>query len=350
MKTAVVLFNLGGPDRPEAVQPFLFNLFNDPAIIGAPGPVRWALAKLISTRRTPVAKGIYAHLGGASPLLENTRLQAAVLETALAELGEVRVFIAMRYWHPMTEEAVAAVAAFGPDRIVLLPLYPQYSTTTSGSSITAWTHHAARSGLDVPTTSICCYPCEAGFVAESVARIRPALLEASAHGEPRLLFSAHGLPKKIVARGDPYQWQVEQSAAAIAEALGEAGLDWRICYQSRVGPLEWIGPGTEAEIARAGRDRVPIVVFPVAFVSEHSETLVELDIEYRKLAEERGVPAYVRAATVSDGGHFIAGLADLVRRALTGGCAICSDGGQRICPTGRARCPLEPETMVREAR
>ena len=350
MKTAVVLFNLGGPDRPKAVKPFLFNLFNDPAIISAPGPIRWALAKFISTRRAPVAQEIYAHLGGGSPLLENTGLQAAALETALADPDEVRVFIAMRYWHPMTEEAVAAVVDFEPDRIVLLPLYPQYSTATSGSSIAAWMHWASRSGLDAPTTTICCYPREPGFVAEAAARLRPALQEASAHGKPRLLFSAHGLPKKIVARGDPYQWQVEQSAGAIAEALGEEALDWQVCYQSRVGPLEWIGPATEAEIGRAGRDRVPIVLFPIAFVSEHSETLVELDIEYRRLAKERGVPAYVRVRTVSVGERFIAGLADLVRRALTGGYAICSEDGQRICPSGWARCPQAPETTERETR
>ncbi|MDH3472173.1 MAG: ferrochelatase [Rhodospirillales bacterium] len=338
-KTAVVLFNLGGPDRPESVQPFLFNLFNDPAIIGAPGPIRWALAKLISSRRARVAREIYEHLGGSSPLLANTEAQAAALQAALADLGDVRVFIAMRYWHPLTEEAVAKVADFGPDRVVLLPLYPQYSTTTSGSSLDAWHNAAEAARLTAPSVALCCYPREAGFVSAIAGKVHAALDQARAHGTPRLLFSAHGLPKKIVERGDPYQWQVEASAEAVVEALGLADLDWGLCYQSRVGPLEWIGPATEDEIARAGRDKVPIVLLPIAFVSEHSETLVELDIEYRKLAEESGVPAYIRAPTVGTAEAFVAGLAELVRRALTERRILCSEQGGRICPARWSGCP-----------
>lgn len=339
-RTAVVVFNLGGPDSPEAVRPFLFNLFNDPAIIGAPAPVRWALARFISGRRAPVAREIYTHLGGSSPLLANTRAQADALESALADFGELRVFIAMRYWHPMTEAAVAQVAEFAPARILLLPLYPQYSTTTSGSSIEAW-HKAARAaGLRAPTTTLCCYPRDAGFVEAAATLIRPLLEEAASKGRPRLLFSAHGLPKKIVERGDPYAWQVEAGAAAVAQALAMPDLDWLVCYQSRVGRLEWIGPSTDAEIARAGHDGVPVVVFPIAFVSEHSETLVELDIEYRELAERSGVPAYLRVPTVGTAKAFIAGLAELVRRSLTGGPKLCSQGGVRLCPSGFGRCPL----------
>jgi len=338
-RTAVVLFNLGGPDRPEAVRPFLFNLFNDPAIIAAPGPIRWLLAKLISARRAPVARKIYEHLGGASPLLGNTEAQARALEAALTDLGEVRAFIAMRYWHPMTEQTVSDVLAYGPDRIVLLPLYPQFSVTTTGSSLSAWRRTARAAGLDAATSAVCCYPQESGFVEEVAERIRPVLREAEAYGKPRLLFSAHGLPKKIVEGGDPYQWQVEQSAAAVAEALGAAELDWVICYQSRVGPLEWIGPATEAEIVRAGRDKVPIVLTPIAFVSEHSETLVELDIEYRALAEDSGVPAYLRVETAGTGSRFIAGLAQLVRDSLADGRALCSQDGPRICPGRWVRCP-----------
>jgi ferrochelatase len=340
-KTAVVLFNLGGPDRPEAVQPFLFNLFNDPAIIGAPNPIRWLLAKYISSRRAPVAREIYTHLGGSSPLLANTQAQAEALEAALSDLGEVRVFIAMRYWHPMTEEAVTAVAAFDPARVVLLPLYPQFSVTTSGSSIAAWRQVAAVAGLEVETTAVCCYPSDPGFVADVAERLRPALRKAAASGKPRLLFSAHGLPKKIVDRGDPYQWQVERSAAAVVEALGEEDLDWAICYQSRVGPMEWIGPSTEAEIARAGRDQVPVVLMPIAFVSEHSETLVELDIEYRDLAKGCDVPAYLRVETVGVGARFISGLADLVRHSLADGRELCSQTGGRLCPVNWERCPCE---------
>ena len=164
-KTAVVLFNLGGPDSPEAVKPFLFNLFNDPAIIGAPTPIRWLIAKLISTRRAPVAREIYAHLGGKSPLLELTEAQADALTAALSGLGgEVKTFIAMRYWHPLTPETVGAVKAWGADKVVLLPLYPQYSTATTGSSVKAWENEAKRQGLGAETVTVCCYPTQPGMI------------------------------------------------------------------------------------------------------------------------------------------------------------------------------------------
>lgn len=339
-KVAVVLFNLGGPDSPDAVRPFLFNLFNDPAIIGAPGPIRWALAKVISGRRAPVARGIYAHLGGKSPLLEQTQDQAAALERALQDVGTVRTFIAMRYWHPMTAETVTQVKAFAPDRVVLLPLYPQYSATTSGSSLKAWRQEAKRQGLTAPATEVCCWPTLPGFVDALAAPISQAVHELASHGEPRVLFSAHGLPKKVIAAGDPYQWQVEKTAAAVVEKMALPCLDWQVCYQSRVGPLEWIGPATDDEIRRAGADGVPLVVVPLAFVSEHSETLVELDIEYGELAEEAGVPVYRRVPTVQSDQTFIRGLADLVRQTLADDApSPRSQDGGRLCPTPCGRCP-----------
>lgn len=343
-RVAVVLFNLGGPDQPDAVEPFLFNLFNDSAIIELPRPFRWLVAKLISRRRAPVAREIYAEIGGRSPLLPNTQLQAAALKQALAEsateFDDFSVHIAMRYWHPLTKAAVVEVKAAAPDRIILLPLYPQFSKTTSGSSIALWRQEAAVAGLTAPSTTVCCYPQEPGFVAEAVKRIRQGMDAAKESGPPRLLFSAHGLPKKIVAAGDPYQWQVEQSAKAIVTALALPDLDWRVCYQSRVGPLEWIGPATDDEIRRAGQDGVPLVIFPVAFVSEHSETLVELDIEYAKLAAESGVPGYHRVATVDDGADFIQGLARLVQQALASDKDCLSAAGSRLCPGHCQRCPL----------
>ena len=358
--TAVVLFNLGGPDGPQAVRPYLFNLFNDPAILNVPGPLRWLLAGFISWRRAPVTRRIFSELGGRSPLLENTEAQAAALENmfsgravgsnggrAPAASGEVKVFIAMRHWHPMSEEAAGAVKAYDPARVVLLPLYPQFSTATTGSSIAAWGLAAARVGLSAPTTAVCCYPTGNGLVGEIAARLRAAIAESRAQGaggpaqgRPRVLFSAHGLPKRIVARGDPYQWQVEQTAAAIVDSLGDAELDWRVCYTSRVGPLEWIGPSLDTEIERAGRGRVPLVVVPIAFVSEHSETLVELDIEYRRRARDAGVPSYTRVPTAATGAAFIAGLADLVDTVLADGRPLCSQAGGRLCPAGLSGCPL----------
>ncbi|MCP1336498.1 ferrochelatase [Hyphomicrobiales bacterium FT118] len=337
----MVLFNLGGPDSPEAVKPFLYNLFNDPAIISVPWPVRPLLARLISSRRAPVAREIYAEIGGRSPLVPLTEEQAETLAAAIGESGEgeAKVFIAMRYWHPMADETARFVKAYGPDEIVLLPLYPQFSTTTTGSSVKDWKRAAQVAGLDVPTRTVCCYPLEEGWIAAQADLLRQAIRK-SGEGPVRVLFSAHGLPKKVIASGDPYQWQVEQTSAAVAEAVGADMPEWVVCYQSRVGPLEWIGPSTEDEIARAGADGVGLVVVPIAFVSEHSETLVELDIEYAELAAHKGVASYVRVPAVATHSSFVAGLARVVGevRGRAAG-SVCPNGGRRICPAVHGRCP-----------
>lgn len=335
-KTAVILFNLGGPDSQQAVQPFLFNLFNDPAIIRLPQPLRWLIAKLISSRRAPVAAEIYAKMGGRSPILPQTQAQAEALKISLGG-DEYRVFIAMRYWHPFSDEAAKAAKDWGAERIVLLPLYPQFSTTTTASSITDWQRAAAKAGLSVPTAVIGCYPEEPGFIAAQTALLRDALPEAEAKGPVRILFSAHGLPKKVVTDGDPYQMQVEKGVAAILRLLNRPDLETQICFQSRVGPLEWIGPATDAEITRAALDGRSIVVVPIAFVSEHSETLVELDIEYAELAHHNGAKGYTRVATVGTQPNFITGLAGLVRRAVYDGAARCGSGA-KTCGMAWRRC------------
>ena len=311
MRRAVILMNLGGPDSPQAVRPFLYNLFSDPAIIGLPTALRLPLASVIAARRNRTAQQIYAHLGGSSPLLANTRAQAAALAAALGDGS--RCFVAMRYWHPLTAAAVAAIKAWPPDEIVLLPLYPQFSSTTTGSSLAAWRSEAVRQGLSAATRIIGSYPTAPGFVAALAASLAQRL-DADA-GPLRVLFSAHGLPLKIVRAGDPYAQEVEQTAAAVAAALGRPQLDWRVCYQSRVGPLPWLGPSIDEELRHAGRDRVGVVVAPISFVSEHSETLVELDRDYRRLAEQYGVPAYRRAPAVGTDPRFITALAELVRGA-----------------------------------
>jgi protoporphyrin/coproporphyrin ferrochelatase len=313
-RRAIVLMNLGAPDRPEAVRPFLVNLFSDPAIIGVPAIVRWPLARLIAARRLKVAADIYDHLGGGSPLLENTEAQARALEAALGD--DSRCFIAMRYWHPLTAETVTAVKQWRPDEIVCLPLYPQFSTTTTRSSLAAWRFEAERQSLDVPTRAIEAYPTAPGFIAALAGLIASALDTAAAGGgQVRLLLSAHGLPLKIVQAGDPYPNQIERTAAAVAAALGRAELDWAVCYQSRVGPLKWLGPAADDEIRRAGRDGAAVVIAPISFVSEHSETLVELDRDYRRIATTAGVPAYHRVSAVGSDPCFIAALARLVREA-----------------------------------
>jgi ferrochelatase len=341
MKTAIILFNLGGPDRLEAVRPFLFNLFNDPAIIGLPGPLRWLVARLLSSRRAPVARAIYDKIGGSSPLLSQTEAQARALEAALG--SDFKCFVTMRYWHPRAAEQVGAVAAWRPDRVMLLPLYPQFSSTTTASSLREWRAAAARVGLDAPETVLCCYPTEPGFIAATAERIEAALGDLPKSGKPpRLLFSAHGLPQRCVDAGDPYQWQVERSVAAVVTALGRPDLDHRLCYQSRVGPLRWLEPSTEAEIRRAGAEKVPLLVVPIAFVSEHSETLVELDIEYRHLADLHGVPAYIRVPTVQAMAGFINGLARQVRASLADETRLRSAEGARICPGSCRLCAFTP--------
>jgi protoporphyrin/coproporphyrin ferrochelatase len=314
MRRAIVLMNLGAPDRAEAVRPFLTNLFTDPAIITLPVPLRWPLARLIAQRRAKIAIDIYSQLGGGSPLLENTEKQARALETELDDGS--RCFVAMRYWHPLTEETVAAVKAWQPEEIICLPLYPQYSTTTTGSSLAEWRRAAAKDGLDCLTRTIDSYPAARGFIAALAGLIAPVLDEAASnHVKARLLLSAHGLPLKIVRAGDPYPGQIAETAAAVIAALARPGLGWTLCYQSRVGPLKWLGPLADDEIRRAGRDQAAVVIAPISFVSEHSETLVELDRDYRRLAEACGVPAYYRVPAVGSDPRFIAALAALVRKA-----------------------------------
>lgn len=335
-RTAVVLCNLGGPDRPESVKGFLRNLFEDPAIIGLPQPWRGLLARLIAAQRAPRARAIYERISGFSPLLANTQSQATALEAVLGPA--FRCFVAMRYWHPLSDAAARAVHAWRPQRVVVLPLYPQFSTTTTGSSLAAWRRAAEAAGLAVPTAEIGCYPRAPGFVAALAGLVRRTLADLPPGCRYRILFSAHGLPERIIRAGDPYGWQVEETVAALRTALAIDDLDSVVCYQSRVGPLTWIGPATIDEITRAGAEGRGLVVVPVAFVSEHSETLVELDIEYRHLAERAGVPFYRRVLTVGTEPAFIAALAELVRQAAGADGRSCCADGTPACPAVFERC------------
>ena len=332
-KIAVVLFNLGGPDGPKAVRPFLENLFSDPAIIRAPWIIRRPLAALIARLRQRSAIANYGVMGGGSPILPQTFHQAEALRARLAadrSDAQIKVFVAMRYWNPTTEEAARAVEAFAPDEIVLTPLYPQFSTTTTASSFKAWNDAYTGPGS---SRAICCWHDNAGLI-EAHAHQIERTWEAAGRPTVRLLFSAHGLPEKIAAGGDPYQWQIEQTCARIVERLGE-GVDWKICYQSRVGPLKWLGPSTPDAIAEAGREGRGVLIDPVAFVSEHIETLVELDREYAAVARAAGVPVYLRAPVVGVLAPFIDGLAGAVLKALERG-DVGPDG--TLCPVGLSRC------------
>ncbi|WP_417469288.1 ferrochelatase [Maricaulis sp.] len=341
-KLAIVLFNLGGPDGPEAVKPFLRNLFRDPAIIGAPAPVREGLAWLISTLRAKPARANYAKMGGGSPLLPETRAQIAALEPYLAERfpdRHVRIWPAMRYWPPFTEDVAREVTDWQPDETVLLPLYPHFSTTTTGSSLGAW-----RKAGGPETHTVCCYPVESGFVKAHADAIRDSWQAAGAPQNARLLFSAHGLPEKVIAAGDPYQWQIEQTAAAVAALLPELP-DWQVCYQSRVGPMKWIGPSTDDAVRQAGADARHVVLTPIAFVSEHIETLVELDEEYAELAEASGVAGYSRVPALGTTPGFIEALVAMIEQALASPRSLAPAGGTRLCPASCPACPNAPNEV-----
>jgi ferrochelatase len=304
--------------------------------------VRPILARIIARARLEPATANYEILGGKSPLLGLTEQQASALQAALPDF-EARCFIAMRYWHPFSLETARAVKAWGADEVVLLPLYPQFSTTTTGSSLKAWREAAARAGLAVKTTTVCCYPTEPDYAKATALLVAAAYDKARATLDPavplRVLFSAHGLPEVIIKGGDPYQWQVEQTVAQVLTAWG-APVEHAICYQSRATPQKWIDPSTEEEIERAARDKTAVLVVPIAFVSEHTETLVELDVEYRDLAKEKGVPGYFRVPTQNADAAFIASLAGLVRRALSCGVGLCSGLGGRVCSAEFGGCPF----------
>ena len=339
-RIAVIAFNLGGPDRPSAVEPFLRNLFSDPFILRVPWLLRICLAWFIARRRSRVAAGIYDRIGGGSPILEETRKQAEALERELSGADAAyRVFVAMRHWHPMAEEVAFDVADWRPDETVLLPLYPQFSTSTTQSFLEAWKRAARAARLAVPESAICCWPELAGFAEAMARRTADALARLPEGARPRILFSAHGLPRRFVEEGDPYAELVGRSVAAIVARLPAPAPDHVICYQSRVGRLEWLRPYAEDEIRRAGGEGLSLVVVPVSFVCEHSETLVELDIEYAELAASCGVPHYLRVPAVGEDPVFIAGLAGMVRRAAAPGLAaegaVCGpDFG--CCPAGTA--------------
>ena len=355
-KNAVILFNLGGPDKPESVKPFLFNLFNDKAIISLPQPFRYLLAKLISGKRDKTAQEIYSHLGGKSPLLELTEKQADSLEKELSFFGEFKTFIAMRYWHPFSDEAIKRVIQYNPDNLILLPLYPQYSTSTTKSSINDFIDqikkHKSSFKKTLNTNIVCCYPASEKFIKSHASLIKKAVIRDYDKdlSKFRFLFSAHGLPQKLIDKGDPYQLQVEMTTAKVIKELtkifnvSEKEIDYQTCYQSKVGPLQWTTPSLDTEIERISKDKKIPVIIPIAFVSDHSETLVELDIEYREMAEKLGITKYIRVPALNSDQHFIDSLIDICKNissdtSLSNSPKFYSDlKNQRICPKSFKLC------------
>lgn len=322
-RRAVILFNLGGPSSIDEVAKFLFNLFYDRAIINLPNPFRYILAHLITRLRKNTAQKIYYQLGGSSPILQNTLLQADALQKQLSSQhhthGDVnidhRVFVTMRYSEPYPLSIVEQIRDYDPQDIVLIPLYPQYSSTTTGSFLDFWYKSMLKAKLACHTVNITEYYQNSNFIKAHCALIKDTinnLKKQHGHVPYRLLFSAHGLPKSIIAKGDPYQQQVISTVASIVDSMHEQIPDYQICYQSKVGPKKWLEPSTEHAITHAAQHGIGVIVVPIAFVSEHSETLIELDVEYRELSSSLSIPFYIRVPTLNTNEYYIKCLEDMV--------------------------------------
>ena len=314
----VVLLNLGGPDSLEAVEPFLYNLFSDPDIIDFPGSFlfRKRLAKLISSRRAPMVRGQYAKIGGKSPLKDYTLKQAALLEEKLNERFPATVYVAMRYWNPSTDDALDAIERDGIQRVILLPLYPHYSKATTASSMKEWDNRLKERHprLELDTTLIESYYDHPTYIEAFVERINESFerIPAESRDEVHILFSAHGTPMKLVREGDPYSGHIKKTVDAIV-TQGGITHDYSLCYQSKVGPLKWLTPSTPDTIKELAAKGVKnMLVVPVAFASDHLETLFEVGMEFRHMAEAAGVEHFEVTVGLNDSAKFIEALAELV--------------------------------------
>ncbi|HXZ25069.1 MAG TPA: ferrochelatase [Nitrospiria bacterium] len=318
--TAVILLNLGGPDSLEAVEPFLYNLFRDPDVIDYPVGqwVRNRIAAAVARKRAPVVRKYYRMIGGKSPILDHTKAQAQLLERALRPHGAYTCLIGMRYWHPMIDTAVNTALGIAAKRCIILPLYPHYSLATTGSAFTEVRRQLRQRAANRLTVRfIDDWHNHPAYIAALADRIRAGLSEiAPPLDRVHLVFSAHGLPEKLIKKGDPYQRQIEETVRLTVKSLGYDEGRVHLCYQSRVGPLKWIGPSTEELIKElAGRGVRTALVVPVSFVSDHLETLYEIDILYKKMAEGLGISEWRRAPSLNDSPMFIEALKTIVLEA-----------------------------------
>jgi ferrochelatase len=311
----IVLFQLGGPDTLEAIQPFLFNLFCDPDIIDFPFARigRRPLAKLISSTRTKKVQHHYSVIGGGSPIRRFTERQARALEAALRSLGvNARCFVAMRYWHPFTAEAVEQLQAAHCDEVVLLPLYPHYSSTTVGSSLNEWNRHFRS---DIPVHQVKSFYRDEQYLDALIGKIDEALGRFPASHRPEILFSAHSLPQAIIDKGDPYQRQIEETVQLLVDRGGWPS-HHRLCYQSKVGASKWLQPSLHRTLRDLAAERVSdICVVPISFVSDHVETLGEINHEAREEAAQLGIRRFEMTEGLNDSPKFINALAHLVLQA-----------------------------------
>ncbi len=316
---AIVLLQLGGPASLDGVQPFLEEMFLDPALIRLPMPSRtraW-LAPRLAAWRSRSSRPLYEAIGGKSPIIEITRQQSERLERELRPAGSCRVFVAMRYGEPSTESAVQQVLASDCSRILLLPLYPQFSTATTQSSTDEWTRRSRAAGLSLPTDQIRSYHSDPGYLGALAERIQETLRRFSGLPAPHIVFSAHGLPEKYVRDGDPYRDQVEETRHLVCERMELGHLNTTLCYQSRLGPQRWLGPSLRSTLARLGSEgTASVMVVPISFVSDHLETLSEIDIEARQLARDSGIRYFETMPGLNDSAAFIRALSELVLRHL----------------------------------
>ncbi|AFY40785.1 ferrochelatase [Nostoc sp. PCC 7107] len=320
-RVGVLLLNLGGPDKLEDVGPFLYNLFSDPEIIRL--PFRWLqrpLAWFIASRRVKTSQANYKQIGGGSPLRRITEAQGEALKEQLSDLGqEANIYVGMRYWHPYTEEAIALLTQDDIEKLVILPLYPQFSISTSGSSFRLleklWREDPKLQPLEY--TVIPSWYKQPNYLQAMAQLIAQEIDQCPHPDDVHIFFSAHGVPKSYVEEaGDPYQQEIEECTYLIMQTLNRPNAH-TLAYQSRVGPVEWLQPYTEDALKELGAQGVKdIVVVPISFVSEHIETLQEIDIEYREIAEEAGIHNFRRAPAPNTHPVFIRALADLVIEAL----------------------------------
>jgi len=347
-KTAVVLFQLGGPDSLEAVEPFLFNLFKDPDIIDFPLAflARKSLARLISSSRSLKVQNNYKLIGGKSPILELTRLQASALNARLVQQGiQVQIFIAMRYWHPMTGEIVSEIKSGGFEQIILIPLYPQFSIATTGSSINEWNYRAKKQGLNIPTRLVCCYPNHPSLIEAFVENINKSLTRFSniSPANIDLVFSAHGVPIRYIKKGDPYLLLIEETVRRVVE-LGKWKSPHTLCFQSKFGPMRWLKPSLIETVERlANEGHKHLLIIPIAYVTDHIETLHEINIDVRKHAMIQGVQQFELMPALNDQSKFTDCLSDIVIQQLTRNieCTTCETLWREN--TGRPRpkkCPM----------
>lgn len=315
-RVGIVLFQLGGPDTLEAIEPFLYNLFCDPDIIDFPFARigRKPLAKLISATRARKVQHHYSTIGGGSPIRRNTEQQAKALESELRAQGiDARCFVAMRYWHPFTSEAIERIREAKCDQIVLLPLYPQYSSTTTGSSLNEWRRLFHD---DVPSHEVGDFYRNTTYLDSLVEKVNEALSRFPVPERPAIIFSAHGVPLSVIEKGDPYQRQIEETARLLMERGGWKN-PHRLCYQSKVGASRWLQPSLHQTLRTLAAEQFQeICVVPIAFVSDHVETLGEIDHEAREEARGLGIRQFEVSAGLNDSPKFIQALGQIVQQAL----------------------------------